>query len=296
MRALLTFPLLVLLAACARQPVQQPPVPATPLAVAVTSDANYAADSLLAVAWTQTSVEHDAIFLQAYHAAGEQLAAALADSGRDALVPAERRNDYRALPPAIILDIDETVLDNSPYQARLIRSGSVYDDATWADWVREEAATALPGAVEFTQRADRAGVRVFYISNRDHTLDAATLANLRAAGFPVFGAEAFLGLGAELPGCTQVGTQKTCRRQLVARDYRVLMQFGDQIGDFMPITDNSLSGRASAASAHADWFGERWFMLPNPTYGSWQPALFDNDWSRSAADRHQQTIDNLRVE
>ena len=268
----------------------------TPLAVAVEQPRNLAADNLNAVAWTQTSVEHDAIFTEVYRNAQQQLLAALKDPAWDALVPFERHNDVRGLKPAIILDVDETVLDNSPYQARLIRSGTSYNEATWADWVREASAQALPGAVAFTRFAAQHGVAVFYISNREQSLDQATLRNLREQGFPVSGPGVFLGLGAPVEGCVHKGSDKTCRRQLVARNYRILMQFGDQIGDFMPITDNSLQARRAAAQAHMDWFGQRWFMLPNPTYGSWQPALFGNDWSLSPARRHTETVRALRVE
>ena len=200
------------------------------------------------------------------------------------------------LAPAVILDVDETVLDNSPYQARLVRSGTQYDEATWASWVREEAAHALPSALEFTRFAASHGVQVIYISNRDQSLDQATLDNLREQGFPVSGPEAFLGLGVHVSGCQQVGSDKSCRRQLVAQKYRILMQVGDQIGDFMPIPDNSLQGRRAAVQTHIDWFGERWFVLPNPTYGSWEPALFDNDWSQGPRERHAAKIKALRIQ
>lgn len=297
----------LVLAACASQPVSTAssssaavPAPAstasTPLAVAVENPRNFAADGLAATAWMQTSVEYEAIVVQTYRDAQDQLLTALKTPGWDALEPDERHNVPDGLKLAVIVDVDETVLDNSPYQARLIRSGTVYDDATWADWVREARAKALPGAVAFAQFAADHGVTVLYISNRDHSLDTATLQNLREQGFPVAGPQAFLGLGAVVPGCQQKGSDKTCRRQLIARDYRVLLQVGDQIGDFMSVPDNSLSARKQAAKAHMAWFGERWFMLPNPTYGSWQPALFDNDWSRSPAQRHADTIKALRVQ
>ena len=84
--------------------------------------------------------------------------------------------------------------------------------------------------------------------------------------------------GTVVEGCDQDGSEKDCRRQLAGRQYRVLMQFGDQLGDFVRIHDNSPAGRQALADRYGGWFGERWWMLPNPTYGSWEPALFDNDW------------------
>lgn len=289
-----------LLAACAQTPVA-PTAPTTapdsavvPLAVAVPTPRNYAADNLNATAWVQTSIAHDAIFKQTYRAATRQLPQALADPDWRALVPAEHGSET-GQPPAVILDIDETVLDNSPYQARLIRTGDSYDSATWAQWVREQAARPLPGAVAFTRFAADHGVRVFYISNRDQALDKATLANLKAAGFPVFGPDAFLGLGTQIAGCQQVGHSKTCRRQKVGDDYRVLMLFGDQIGDFMTLDADTALARDRAVAPFMRRFGRQWFMLPNPTYGSWRSALFQ-EGSKSAQQQHQDTLDALRVQ
>lgn len=118
-------------------------------------------------------------------------------------------------------------------------------------------------------------------------LKEATLANLRAVGMPVADDSVFLGLGTVLPGCEQNGSEKNCRRQLAGQKYRVLMQFGDQIGDFVQVEVNTREGRDALYDEYEDWFGERWWMLPNPTYGSWEPALFNNDWQQSEAARHE---------
>lgn len=287
---------LALLAGCATTPRQ--PVAAAPAApTAQTTPAAVAAnDNLNAVAWTQTAIEHDLIYLQTYRDAEAGLLAALQDQGWDALAKDDRAAPLRGLKPAVVLDIDETVLDNSPYQARLVKSGGEYNEADWAAWCKEEAARALPGAVAFTRFAARHGIAVIYISNRAKDLDQATLANLRKAGLPVSGPEAFLGLGTFVEGCEQIGTEKGCRRQLVSRKYRVLMQFGDQIGDFVTVLANNAAGRHRAMAPYMDWIGRRWFVLPNPTYGSWEPALFNNDWSAPPAERRRQKIDALRSE
>ena len=110
------------------------------------------------------------------------------------------------------------------------------------------------------------------------------------------GDDSFLGLGTIVPGCEQIGSDKGCRRRLVGRDHRVLMQFGDQIGDFVDVVANTAEGRARAVAPYADWIGERWWVLPNPTYGSWEPALFNNDWSQSRERRRKAKIDALRTE
>jgi 5'-nucleotidase (lipoprotein e(P4) family) len=262
---------------------------ATPAAKTVPAD-----DNLNAVAWSQTALEHDLVYLETYRSAQSQLLTALKDKHWDALPSEDRVASYNGLKPAVILDIDETVLDNSPYQARLIRNGGEYNEADWAKWCKEARARALPGAVEFTQFAAKHGVAVIYISNRSQDLDQATLDNLRKVGLPVSGADAFLGLGTLLPGCDQVGTEKHCRRQLVGQHYRVLMQFGDQLGDFVSVLSNTDAGRSQVMAPYMNWIGSRWFVLPNPTYGSWEPALFNNEWGTPRDQRRQQKIDALR--
>ena len=113
----------------------------------------------------------------------------------------------------------------------------------------------------------------------------ATVDNLRAAGFPIDDPGQFLGKGTVVAGCEGTGSDKGCRREQVGRQYRVLMQFGDQLGDFVDVTRNTREGRAAAMAPFAGWVGERWWILPNPVYGSWEPALFGNDWSLSPARR-----------
>lgn len=283
MRTPLALILAALLAGCASAP---------PQVVAPTTPA--ANDNLNAVAWAQNAIEHDLIYRETYRNAQSRLVAALADPRWDALIPADRVAPAAGLPPAVVLDIDETVLDNSPYQARLVKNGGSYDEATWAAWCKELRARALPGALAFTQYAAAHGVAVIYLSNRAQSLDAVTRANLRQLGFPVAGPDAFLGLGTAVPGCVQHGSDKSCRRQLVSRHYRVLMQFGDQLGDFVEPKANTLADRAAAVAPYLDWVGERWFVLPNPTYGAWEPALFGNDGHATPAQRRQRKLDTLK--
>ncbi|MFI4970493.1 MAG: 5'-nucleotidase, lipoprotein e(P4) family [Lysobacterales bacterium] len=252
-------------------------------------------DNLNAVAWAQTAVEHDLVYRGVFRSAGEKLLKALRDRTWDALPRDERRNDARHLKPAVIVDIDETMLDNSPYQARLVAAGTSFDEFTWAQWCREKAASALPGALEFARLAAQHGVTVFYLSNRAQDLDEVTLQNLRADGFPIASGEpVFLGLGRVVDGCEQVGSAKGCRREWVGRRYRVLLQVGDQLGDFVDVPANTPQGRRAAIAPYRDWIGERWFVLPNPTYGAWEAALFNNDWSQPPARRREAKIGALR--
>ena len=219
----------------------------------------------------------------------------LKEANWDALVPGERGNAATGLPPAVVMDVDETVLDNSPYQARLVRDGASYDEATWDLWVAEKKAKAVPGVVEFARAAAAKGVTILYISNRATHLKDATIANLKAEGLPVKDDSVFLGLGTFVEGCEQNGSEKNCRRRLAGQKYRVLMQFGDQLGDFAEIVANTPKDRDALYEEYADWFGERWFMLPNPTYGSWEPAVFNNAWDQPAGARRQAKLDSLQM-
>ena len=278
-----------LLAGCASHAAKPEPPPApAPAATAEAPATPPADDSLNATAWFQTSVERDLVYRAIYRAAAVQLPAALADKRWDALQKEDRGNDPRKLPPAIIVDVDETVLDNSPSSVRQIREQRGFDDANWNLWVNERKAKALPGAAEFLNAAAKRGVTIFYISNRTADQAQATIDNLRSAGFPIKDASQFLGLGTVVDGCEQEGSEKACRRQLVGRGYRVLMQFGDQVGDFVQILANTPEGRRAAIAPYADWIGQRWWALPNPLYGSWEPALFNNAWSQPAGERRAQ--------
>ncbi|WP_369935203.1 5'-nucleotidase, lipoprotein e(P4) family [Xanthomonas tesorieronis] len=252
-------------------------------------------DNLNAVLWMQRSAEYRAVAEQTYRAAADRLDAALKEPNWDALVPEERGNAATGLKPAVVMDVDETVLDNSPYQARLIRNGKEYDEVSWDQWVAEKKAKPIPGVVDFAKAADAKGITVLYVSNRAVHLTDATLANLRSAGLPVADNSVLLGLGTVVKDCEQNGSEKNCRRKLVGQQYRVLMQFGDQLGDFVQVVANTPDGRAQLLQQYHDWFGERWWMLPNPSYGSWEPALFNNDFAQPRAARHQAKRDALEL-
>ena len=286
---------LLLLAGCAASPTRPAAdaVPETPPPPPLT----YAETNLNATLWAQGTVEHDMAYRGIYAQATRQLAVALKQRDWDALPKSERKKPAKGLKPAVIVDVDETVLDNSPYQARLIRDGREFDEFTWDQWCREQRALALPGALEFAQAAAAKGVTVFYLTNRAQHLDEATLANLRSAGFPVAEKETvFLGLGTVVDGCEANGSDKGCRRELIGRRYRVLALVGDQLGDFIDVESNTVGARAETVKPYANWFGERWFMLPNPTYGSWDSAVLGNQRNAEAPVKHQIRRDALRME
>lgn len=225
-----------------------------------------------ATLWVQNSAEYKALTTQAYGTAIRNLSLPLEDSFWTASVTQEETRSYMNLPPAIILDIDETVLDNSPFQARMIKQDKTYSIEDWNAWCNEANADAIPGAVDFTTYAAEQGIAIFYISNRAHEVEDATRKNLIEAGFPVSNSIDNIMTNGEKPGWN---SSKIQRRQQVENNYRVLLIFGDDLNDFVPAKDISQADRAAIIDKYSLYFGRKWFMLPNPVYGSWESALFD---------------------
>jgi acid phosphatase len=115
--------------------------------------------------WVQTAAEYEANAIQAYSSAESNIDVALRDKSWTATL--EQGSNYSLKPPAIILDIDETVLDNSPYQAQLVLDNEEYNSQTWDDWIAMESAPAVPGAVDFINSMESLQVDVIYITNRE---------------------------------------------------------------------------------------------------------------------------------
>ncbi|HBQ61162.1 MAG TPA: 5'-nucleotidase, lipoprotein e(P4) family [Balneolaceae bacterium] len=228
--------------------------------------------SVQATLWVQNSAEYQALSVQAYETAKRNLSLPLEDSFWTASITQEETESYMQLPPAIILDIDETVLDNSPFQARMIKQGKSFNVEDWNAWCNEGNAEAVPGAVHFTQYAAEQGVEIFYISNRAYEVEDATRRNMIELGFPVSSEMDNIMLNGEEPGCT---SDKIKRRQLIEENYRVIMVFGDDLNDFFPAKNTTQKKRADSVNRYSNYFGKKWFVLPNPVYGSWENAMFD---------------------
>ncbi len=241
--------------------------------------------------WTQTAVEYEGTARQAYRLAEIMMERALADSQWTAsLEQANRGSDtYSEKPPAVVLDVDETVLDNSPYQARLILDDTAYDSESWAAWVREERADPVPGALFFTQAAVDHGVQVIYLTNRDASLEAATRNNLTALGFPVDDAPDAVLTQSEKDGWES----KTVRREWVAERYRILLLVGDNFGDFVAEADTTVSARRARSRSVKKYWGTRWIVLPNPQYGSWEGALYNFNYGGSSLHRLEEKHEHL---
>jgi len=235
-----------------------------------------AAGSLRATLWQQTATEHDACLLQAYRLAERMLDDALRDPCACADVVQAAQGGFDRKPPAVVLDVDETVLDNAPAQARLLRDvldgrrdADAFDGKGWAAWVGERAAGALPGVRRFLSTARARGVATFFVTNRDDDEKDATIDNLRAVGIE---ADATTVLTAnETDGRPN---DKSSRRATIARTHRIVLLCGDDLGDFVGGTNGvTPEQRADLLRRHRAHVGRGWVVLPNPVYGGWWNAV-----------------------
>jgi acid phosphatase len=242
-------------------------------------------DGLNSTLWSLTAAEYDATVLSLYGAAEYALTGGLADTGWTALIEQVGQEDYADLPPAVVLDVDETVLDNGAYQAGLVLDDTYYSGDTWLEWVLQERAAPIPGALGFCRRAAAMGITVIYLTNRRANMEEATRRNLIDLGFPVDPAFDVVLTRGERPEWE--GGEKSSRRRFVAEHYRVIALLGDNLGDFLDIDGLSLEARDyEVAATHSMW-GSRWFMMPNPQYGSWESTLFDRQYRLSPSERRR---------
>ena len=274
----------------ARQAGRSAPPSTAAVPAAAARDALAGDDNANATLWVQTSAEYVGATLQAYLQARLMLDQALQDPAWSADLEQQSGGGFGGLPPAVILDVDETVLDNSAYQARLILEQREYETASWNDWVREEKAIPVPGALEFTRYAASRGVTVFYVTNRRHSVEEPTRRNLVAHDFPFDAGLDTLYTRDEEPDW---GSDKGTRRRRVAERYRILLLLGDNLGDFVSGVETSREARASLVTDNAGFWGTRWIMLPNPQYGSWDGALIGFEFGLPLSERRRLKLDAL---
>lgn len=238
-------------------------------------------ENLNAVLWMRTSLEYRHAARQAFRLASLMLDAALADRHWTAAL--EQSAGYENLPPAVILDVDETVLDNSPAQVDTMLSATgTFQEADWDLWVKKASAKAIPGAADFLKLASAKGVEIFYVTNRDRHHEADTVKNLAAEGLPFADEEHVLVKG-EVEGW---GSDKASRRRYVASRYRILLLVGDDANDFLSGVRAGTADREQAIAPYESYLGTRWIMVPNPSYGTWENAL----WGGGYAENRAQTL------
>lgn len=230
-----------------------------------------------AVLWQQFSGERRALSYQTF-----ALARMLLD--RDL-----RTNRRRKMKRAIIVDVDDTVLDNSGFQAWRIRNHRPYDEQEWTEWCNRAVATAVPGAVEFLRYANSRGVRVFYISNRKLVEKEGTATNLKQVGFPEVNEQTLL------VKTDPKSSSKEPRRVAVSSKYRVVLLMGDDLNDFAEVFENSrtASARIEATDQSKARFGARFIVLPNPMYGHWEDAIY-GEGRLTAAEKAEMRLKALK--
>lgn len=235
---------------------------------------------VLAVAWMQNSAEYRELCYQAYNIALERVEAAVAN---------HKEGDK---PLAIVLDADETVLDNTAFEAGLIGTDNAYDGKNWEEWCNAAEALAMPGAAEYLQAVDKLGVEIFYASNRSMAQVPGTMKNFKKIGFPQADAKHMI--------FNDTSSNKMGRFEKVMQDYDVVVFMGDNAGD-LPINSfqKSQSERNALVDQHKDEFGKRFIVFPNPSYGDWEPALkqdgkFGSYWGLTAEQKSELRKKSLR--
>ncbi len=217
----------------------------------------------MAVAWYQTSAECKALYLQGYNIARRNLDQDLAQAS--------------AQPRAIILDIDETVLDNSPYQAYNALHDEQFPDH-WNDWVNAAKAKPVPGAKDFLNYANQNGVQIYYVSDRSTDQLKATKKNLANQGLPQATDDHILLKGKN-------DKSKETRRQAIEKNNNVIMFFGDSLTDMNDPKSPSVKDRYQDVMENANQFGSKYIILPCPMYGGWEGALYGGNYNISNAQK-----------
>ena len=235
-----------------------------------------ASDLLLATLWMQRSVEFKANALSIYELGRIRLDQALADKNWTA-APAEQKGDYQNLPPAVVLDIDETAMDNSAYQV----------------WMMEQPGfSTRPGTSSAPPRSRRdpgggihqvcrSRAKIFFITNRrQHRKD--TRENMAKLGTMGGNVDTFL-----MQNEAGLGRRQGTRRAVIARDYRILLNFGDNFGDFDDRYRGSDADRLKAFEENKVRWGREWLVIANPTYGSFDTAPFGHDFKKSREEQRK---------
>ncbi len=238
---------------CTSQTISAKTQPATQAATQQDSK-RYNDQMMLAVLWQQ-SAEARAVSYQTFNFAKLQLEHTLRYYKSNKL-------------PAIVVDIDETILSNSHFTASTVSGKRSYHH-DWAAWVQQAKAKPLPGILDFLNCANSKNVAIFYLSNRVHGDKEATMKNLKAFGFPqVKDSHVLL--------ADKTTDSKENRRQTLAVTFEIIMLLGDQLTDFSAAFDHSsLTLRKQEVDKNQELFGKKFIILPNPTYGNWENAIYD---------------------
>ena len=190
-------------------------------------------------------------------------------------------------PVAVIVDADETVIDNSAYEAFLIGNDFGYSSKTWTPWMVVARATPIPGTLAFLNYAKAKNVEVFYVTNWKMVGYEGTEKNLRALGFPYVDKKHLL--------LRTKPSDKQPRRDMVAKDYEIAFLMEDNLNAFLSVFHKKLiADRFAEVDKIKEIWGKRFIVLPNPTYGDWEGAIYKGDWGASAAEKNKMRKGNLK--
>ncbi len=232
---------------------------------------------LMATLYNHYAAEYKAIAHQAYNLAQLRI-----DQLKDRLPHDGKRW-------AVVVDIDETLLDNSPYEAQSISCDKAYP-ACWDSWMNAARAKAIPGAVSFLHYAESNGFAVFYVSNRREKYLNQTLENLKQQGFPHADAAHVLLRTARSAVNPNPSSKESRRTQIEKRGYEIALLLGDNLGDFYE-DGQTPADRRRLMEAHRSEFGKRFIVLPNAMYGNWVQADHADDDASAQALLHAMTSD-----
>jgi len=180
------------------------------------------------------------------------------------------------------MDLDETVLDNTNFEISMIEANVEFTPAMWTEWVNESSARAVPGALEFIRYAQSRGVRVFFVTNRRAHEENATRINLKKLGVKLDDTRDEILTRGERPDWR---ADKSTRRRLLGKQYRILLYIGDNMNDFVTGVRVKPQERMKVAIKHKERWGRQWILLPNPVYGTWEQSLYDFDYKLSYSDK-----------
>lgn len=224
------------------------------------ADTQYQAGATL---FMQKAAEYRALAYQAYNLARWQLDADFDKKNVKKLPKTEQKK-----PRAIMVDIDETVLDNSPNQAFQIKNRTPFNNKDWLAWVEMRKAKAIPGAVEFLNYANSKGVKVFLVSNRNEVERQATVENLKSVGIANISDDKML--------LRVKDSSKEERRHLILQKYRIVMSIGDNLDDHSSVFEKRpVAERFAETDKAKELFGKQYIMLPNAMYGTWESAIYE---------------------
>ena len=198
--------------------------------------------------WHKNSAEYKALCLQAYNAAKNKLDIELSKNIDETL--------------AIVADLDETILNNTPYNEMLIDEITSFNQENWSDWVNKKIATAVPGSLDFFNYADSKGVEIIYLSNRRVENYEPTKENLISLGFPFKESTQML---------LRTNSRDKDERRKSIENYNIIMFVGDNLGDFDSTFFNKDNDeRWEISKSKKEKFGDSFILIPNLIYGDWE--------------------------